>query len=90
MPSPFGALKRLFRGIVGTDALERRHADHDARMRRDLLLLGNALATARADPSDLERLPDYRRVAAVTGPCGHGAWRGSIWCAWGGTSTVAT
>ncbi len=67
MPSPFGALKRLFRGIVGTDALERRHADHDARMRRDLLLLGNALATARADRSDLERLPDYRRVAEVTG-----------------------
>lgn len=67
MPSPLSFLKRCFRGLVGTDTLERRHREHDLRMRRDMLVLGNALATARLDAAALARLPEYRRVADVTG-----------------------
>jgi len=67
MPSPFSFLKRCFRGLVGTDALERRHREHDLRVRRDALLLGNALATAQLDRASLEHVSDYRRVAEVTG-----------------------
>ena len=67
MPAPFSFLKRIVRGLVGTDALDRRGREHDLRVRRDALLLGNALATARLDRASLERVSDYRRVAEVGG-----------------------
>lgn len=65
MASPLSTMKRWFRGLVGTDALLRRHRDLEARVGRDAVLLGNALAYDRAHPDDVRGLPEYRRVAEV-------------------------
>lgn len=65
MASSFPSLKRIFRRLLGVEAIRREQRDHDDRTTRAALLLGNALTAARLDPADLRALPEYRRVAEV-------------------------
>lgn len=65
MSSFFRPVKRAIRGLLGTDAVLRHLKVADDHRLRDVLLLGNAIQYAAADPADVRALPDYARVASV-------------------------
>ena len=52
MSSFFRPVKRAIRGLLGTDAVLRHLQVADEKRQRDVLLLGNAIQYAAADPAE--------------------------------------
>ena len=65
MSSFFRPFKQAIRGLLGTDAILRQLKIAEDKRLRDVLLLGNAIQYAAADPADVRALPEYARVASV-------------------------
>jgi len=65
MSSFFRPVKRAIRGLLGTDAVLRHLQVADEKRQRNVLLLGNAIQYAAADPADVRALPEYARAASV-------------------------
>ena len=65
MSSFFRPFKRAIRGLLGTDAVLRHLQVADENRQRNVLLLGNAIQYAAADPADVRALPEHARAASV-------------------------
>ena len=65
MASIFDPFKRAIRNLLGTEAVLRQLRQLDHRRQHDLILLGNAIQHAAADPADVRALPEYARATSV-------------------------